>query len=329
MTTSSVKQLNQPDIPPKIAKRAVEWLIEWQSADDPEKVWQSIFDWRQLDHRHDQAWQHIENINKKLSVLSEPETAKITHKTLTTANSSRRNIIKALSILAFAGGSGWLVSKQQPWQNWLADYYTEIGEQQSISLNDGTEISLNSDTAIDVLYTATERRVKLVKGEIYIRSARLTDHNRPFIIEVPQGELQPIGTRFSVRQITNHSRVAVYEGKVQVQPATKPQRFILDSGKSLTFTQSSWSETLNINEIETAWTRGMIVTSDMRLQDFLTELNRHRTGVIQCDPDIANLKVSGTYPINQADKVLQTLSNALPIRLQSYTRYWVRVLPAN
>lgn len=339
-TSITHNRLTPPvNISPEIARRAVEWLMEWQSADHPEEVWQSIISWRRAHHQHEQAWRQIERVNEKLGVLSSPRHSVVAHRTLATPASrrgmSRRDALKTLSVLVLVSGGGTLVYRQQPWQEWLADYSTRVGQQQQITLADDTRITLNSNTAIKVRYTATERRVTLVKGEVYVRTGKVTgelsgkQRDDPFILEVAQGQLQPLGTRFAARHIDKVCRVAVYDGRVQVQPTLNEQSVIVDSGQSITFTQNYWSNFIPVEEAEAAWTQGIIVASGMPLQDFLVELNRHRPGLIQCDPAIAQLKVSGTYPMNQADDVLKALSRALPISLKSFTRYWVRVLPAD
>ncbi|MNW08331.1 fec operon regulator FecR [compost metagenome] len=60
----------------------------------------------------------------------------------------------------------------------------------------------------------------------------------------------------------------------------------------------------------------------------LAELARYRHGRLDCDPAIAGLRVSGSFPLREPDRALLLLSQTLPIRLQSFTRYWLNVVPA-
>lgn len=69
----------------------------------------------------------------------------------------------------------------------------------------------------------------------------------------------------------------------------------------------------------------MIVAKDMPLIDFLAELGRHRSGWLSCDPAVAQLKVTGTYPLADIGKILAILQKTLPIDVQLFTRYWIRV----
>ena len=71
----------------------------------------------------------------------------------------------------------------------------------------------------------------------------------------------------------------------------------------------------------------MLVVERMRLADFLAELDRYRPGYLRCDPQVADLRVSGAFPLRAPDDVLALLAETLPVRLRSMSRYWVTVLP--
>ena len=342
---SGVRAPNQIDIPDEIARIAVEWLLEWQMADEPEHVWQQVSKWRQANSLHEQAWRQIEAVNGQLALLSHSSTAgkNMAHQSLTSAHTSRRQTLKILSALLVVSGSSWLAVRQQPWQRWSADHYTDVGQQLNLRLEDGSQLYLNSSTAVDIEFTATERRIVLAKGEIYINTGKDSiyqsqfNNSRPLVIELAQGQVRPIGTRFSVRQfdssfgnsVHNDSQVAVYHGKVQLQSKNLSGNLIINAGQQRNFTAEHYGTSQPVSEAQAAWTQGMIVASDMRLEDFLNELSRHRSGIIQCSPQVANLRVSGTYPLNQADEVLQSLVAALPIKISAFSRYWLRVLPIN
>jgi len=69
----------------------------------------------------------------------------------------------------------------------------------------------------------------------------------------------------------------------------------------------------------------MLVAAHMRLQDFLAELGRYRRGQLNCDPKVAELLISGTYPIDDSERILSLLEISLPVRVRRFTRYWVTV----
>ena len=77
------------------------------------------------------------------------------------------------------------------------------------------------------------------------------------------------------------------------------------------------------------WTQGMLLANDMPLGDFLAELGRHRQGYLGCDPAVARLKVSGSFPLADTDRILAVLQADLPIQVQQFTPYWTRVRPVS
>src|SRR5690606_11580505 len=81
---------------------------------------------------------------------------------------------------------------------WTADYRTATGEQRRSVLADGTQLQLNTASAVDVAYDANSRRLVLREGEILITTAP-DPAGRPFFVQTPQGIVQALGTRFSVR----------------------------------------------------------------------------------------------------------------------------------
>ena len=74
-----------------------------------------------------------------------------------------------------------------------------------------------------------------------------------------------------------------------------------------------------------AWQRGLLVAERWRLGDFLEEVARYRAGVLRCDPAVAGLMISGVYPLQDTDAILQSVSQALPVQVRMITPYWVTV----
>ena len=152
---------------------------------------------------------------------------------------------------------------------------------------------------------------------------------RPFIVETAQGSLQPLGTRFAVRQQSALCRLDVFEGAVRINPCDAPSLApIVHAGQRARFTRDDISAVEPISENDAAWTDGLIVASGMRLGDFVNELDRYRAGHLSCDPSVAGLRLSGTFPLADPDLVLDTLTRTLPVEVVFITRYWGTVRAA-
>ncbi len=318
-------------VSPDVRRQAVNWLVELQSdtvTDETRDQWQK---WRSSHPDHEHAWQCIESFSRKLQDLSSP----LAHATLAPPDSpDRRRIIRMLAILLFSGSGAWMIGEGLPWYRWSADYRTGIGEHRTAMLSDGTSIELNSNTAVAIDFNDIQRLIRLVSGEIMVTTApdpRLVagiGAARPLLVETAQGVLRAIGTCFTVRQFDasqqGKSSVAVLEGVVEIQPvAGRLQR--LGVSQQASFTRDGVIAVGKARDTDTAWRQGMIVAEDMPLADFLAELERYRSGWLSCDSAVARLKVTGTYPLADIDKVLTTLQRILPIEVRAFTRYWTRV----
>ena len=119
------------------------------------------------------------------------------------------------------------------------------------------------------------------------------------------------------------------EGAVKVEPGRAPgMSKVVRAGERMRFTATQIMPIEPASTDTAAWTQGMLVASNMRLADFLSELGRYRDGYLRCDPSIADFRLSGTYPLSDTDRVLNTLASTLPVELEYITRYWVTVKPA-
>ncbi len=87
-------------------------------------------------------------------------------------------------------------------------------------MEDGSRITLNTDSQIRVDLTVKERRVELQQGEAFFEVAH--DASRPFIVRAGNKRVIAVGTRFSVRREANDVRVVVTEGKVRVETEGDP-----------------------------------------------------------------------------------------------------------
>lgn len=230
-----------------------------------------------------------------------------------------------------AGTSGLVASRTQTWQQTAADHRTATGEQRSVVLEDGSRITLNTASAIDVHFDGERRVVRLVAGEILISTSHATRHGgmelRPFVIETAHGRIRALGTRFSVRQQDDRTHVAVIESAVEITSsnAMVPSR-VLHAGEQGSFTRLVIDAPFALEQQAFAWSRGQIVADDMRLGDFLADLGRYRPGFLRCDPAVADLRFSGVFPLQDTDRILSALPHVLPVQVKLRTRYWVTVM---
>lgn len=316
-------------VPPEVARRAVEWLVELQAGPVTEALRCEWSSWRAADPLHEQAWQRIETVNGRLAGLAAPTTAALAHAALAPRRSARRRqAVQALAVLFFGGGAAWSAHRHTPWREWTADLRTGVGERRSLRLDDGTRIVLNTGSALDLRFSATERRLRLVAGEVWIDSAQ-DALGRPLLVESVQGEALALGTRFTVRALETGTagpatEVRVFDGAVRVRPRDGDAASqVLQAGEQARFTARAVAPRSAVVEASAAaWTDGMLVARGMRLADFVAELGRYSVHPLSCDRAVADLRVSGTYPVADVDKVLETVAAMLSLEVQTVTRFW-------
>jgi len=307
-----------------VVKQAIAWMVHLQSgqasADDQSRYQH----WRQASPTHELACARLEAIGGQVRTLP-PQLA---HAALTrnTVPLHRRAALRSVVMLAGGVAAVWWGERSATWQWVAADLSTSVGERRSVTLPDGSQLQLNTDSAVDVQFDSEQRLLHLRRGEILVSTAAPTGRYRPFRVRTAQGVLTALGTRFRVHQQDDVSQVAVYQGAVAVQPLAGAA-LRLQAGSQADFDAQSVTRPTAADADLAAWSDGVIVARNQRLGQFVTELARHRPGLLTCDDTAADLRISGVFPLANTDRVLSALERTLPVTVQRRTRLWVTVLP--
>lgn len=312
---------------------ASRWYALLSSEEATQKDFAEWQRWKEQSNGNQLAWQRVEALGTRLSSLP----ANIQAEAFNPKRSvNRRQVLKQMAVLLGVGTCAAFMVERKPWQDLLADQVTATGDTRTMTLPDGSQIHLNTASAINIQYTSTQRVIQLIKGEILIHTAQETQQNnlqsshavyRPFSVITQHGIATALGTEFNVRLFDHHSKVTVYEGAVKINPADQHQASItLQAGESAVFDQVSYTQVQQ--ETSSAWAKGLLVVYSMPLSEFAQELSRYRDGLVRCEPSVSQLLVSGSFHINDTDAVLARLADILPVKIQSRTRYWVTISPA-
>lgn len=306
----------------QVAEQAAQWFLHLQTPAATEQDHQACADWRQAHGDHERAWKLAQRFSEQVQSIP-PALGRSALQRPGTLN--RRSTLKALTSLVVLGSLGIAASRSPTLNDLTADFSTRVGEWRQTTLSDGSEIHLNTDSAIDVEYNATSRRVLLRRGEVFIVTAK---DARPFVVESSRGQFQPLGTRFAIRQFDDHDQLSVLEGSVAATPgAVAESRQVIQAGQQARITERG--VTLQIEPPQQAdWVGGVLRVKHMRLADFANELSRYRRGWIRCEPAVADVLVSGVFQLQDTDQALAALSLAFPVRASYVTRYWVTLGPA-
>lgn len=304
------------------AEQAMHWQLELQAPDVSEQTRADWQRWREEDPAHELAWQHSQRFFQRMQDVRAPAHQALVSAALLPAL-SRRQVVKHLAVLLAAGTTAWSVKDTELLQHWTSDYSTTVGERWRIDLADNTQVQLNTDTAIDVKYTPQSRQIHVLRGEI------LVDPNptetRPLWVKTAEGLTRAVSGRFSVRQRSGFTQLGADHGALSVQIPSRS--LVLQGGELISFDAHTLLARRPQRDGELAWSRGMLVAQGMRLDDFLEELGRYRRGRLSCDPALSGLRVSGTFPLTDTDRILAALAHTLKLDVQHFTRFWVTLKP--
>ena len=318
----------QPTVPlaEQALDEAADWLLRFSEGDVSAAEHEQWQHWRGSSPERQQAWERAQVLLGKLGGLPPALAMSALDRP---ANPGRRAAVaKLAALLALLPGSfgAWKLLETQ---QWTADFRSAVGERRELQLADGSQITLNTDSAIDVRFDSQQRRVHLRQGEILVQTAR-DPGDRPFLVTTEAGWMQALGTRFTVREQAGSTRLVVLEGAVRVQPAEAGgAQQVINAGQRTTFSANQMAPPETANPAASAWTQGMLLADNLRLADFLVELARYRKGFVRCDPAIADLRISGAFPISDSQRSLDMLQQTYPLVIrQHWQGYWVMLSAA-
>ncbi|MGE8677532.1 MAG: FecR domain-containing protein [Achromobacter marplatensis] len=312
-------------LPPDVVRQAATHLVQLQSSPGDPGVADACTRWRAAHPHHEAAWQRV------CALLAMPGAA--TNLQGSAARSAIEHVARQrgrrrfLALGLTAGGAGamaWSLESARPMRATFADYRSSTGERREIALDDGTLLLMNTGTALDVRDEDGLRRVILLAGEVMVTSGTQAGR-RTLRVDTRYGTVSPVGTRFSVRDTgEGHARVALFEGLVRLQPRNG-QAVLLEAGQGAELHDDSVTSPAGLDLSAESWTRGVLMAERMPLAQCLSELARYRRGIVRCDPDVAQLPISGTYPLDRTDQALSLIGRVLDLRITYRTRYWVSV----
>ncbi len=305
---------------------ALEWFVVLRDDEVTDGQRRAYAAWRAADPEHERACAELERIWGALDALAPNANTviapDITGSTIVSlATSERPGKPTTLRSRHLALAASLLLAVAVGWQSlpiglW-SDYRTSIGEHKLVTLDDGSEVELGGASALDVTYTAQERKVTLIAGEAFFTVAK--DPARPFVVRAAGGEVLVRGTAFNVKIGTDVS-VAVTHNTVEVKAADHaPVRVIQGQGVHYDARMVSPVAAVDLDAVQ-AWRQGQLVFHDARLADVLAELQRYRHGYIQLlGSDLADRRVTAVFDATRPDAALNTMAESLDLRLYRAT----------
>lgn len=202
---------------------------------------------------------------------------------------------------------------------------SDVGEQRTLTLEDGTRVFLNTASRLVVDYDASERKVELKNGEALFEVAKRSDW--PFVVVAGGREITALGTSFVVRNDHIDLSVTLIEGKVAVAPTTPivqlplaqapAEPVTLAPGERLTVAadQPSRIDHPSIEQL-TAWRRGVVEFDQTDLRSAVDEMNRYsKLKVVIEGAGLADIRINGVFRAGDAAGFAAAVSRAYGLKL--------------
>lgn len=295
-----------------MTEEAMDWFIRLQAMPDDGRTANAFKGWLAIDPRHGDAFGRIERL-MSMPALRE---------------ASRRDATRLAATRPPRAGHGWMkyaaaiaaifilvlgfVQYPALLLRWQADHLTQAGEQKTVTLPDGSEMRLNTASAVALDFTDGKRHVKLLSGEAFFDVR--PDPAHPFWVTAQFSETTVKGTAFAVRAEADEDVILLERGRVAVSRLAAPMNEVaLEPGQAVAADAASISKPGVFDpQSALAWREGRIVFQDESFARALGELDRYYDGtVLVASRRLDALKVSGSYRIDDPATAILTVAAAV------------------
>lgn len=205
-----------------------------------------------------------------------------------------------------------------------ARFATVRGERRTVTLPDGTRVTLNTDTAIALAYTPGNRHVRLLRGQALFEVAK--NAARPFSVEAAGRRVTALGTVFEVRLDPGRMKVVLVEGRVVVDRAAAgsdlpdPAPTLLKPGQALVAELGVPQRVAPVDVgSELMWREGYVSLEDTPLAAAVAEMSRYTAAPIRVlDEETGRMRVSGVFRTGDAERFAGLVRELLPVRVERF-----------
>ena len=295
-----------------VRAQAADWLERQQRPDWSKQGAAELEAWLAAHPAHAVAFYRVEfawQRTERLAALRPPRSAQGARSKVWSA------LTRSAALVAVAAvGLGIYLGNKDPGTQ---TYATNLGGRKTLSLPDGSQIELNTNTTLRIS-KADNRRVWLDKGEAYFQIVHNPNH--PFVVDIGPRRITDLGTKFDVRHDEAHLKISVVEGSVSLaSKAEGAQSLILTRGDSVIGNGNSLkvkSAPLQSVADELGWRRGVLVFDNITLAEAAAEFNRYSAGkIVVSDPKAAHLRIVGTFPTDGVEGFLDVAQHILKVRV--------------
>lgn len=340
-----------PDVQ-QVEKEANAWIVAFEAGDPSPATFAEFEAWRKQSALHEDVYERLSLFWRETDVMerlgdyaeSDAAAAGMRH------DRFQHGVVIARRV-AFGGLAASLVAVicvntyDRTFgvnRSFSGEYQTAIGEQETIDLPDGSQIVLNTSSALQVAYTKGARSIHLKRGEAYFDVA--SNKQRPFSVETEKGGVTAIGTAFTVSLRAEGLNVVVAEGKISLDVSSvsdalsdfglssgdgTPRTLEVEAGHSATIdrgVEAISTITPDVLDKQLDWRDGVLTFEGETLENVIAEISRYSDLVIEIrDADLRNEKIVAYYKIGSVDGVFEALRLMEHVEVERVSNRHVRL----
>ncbi|MFN7106863.1 MAG: FecR family protein [Brevundimonas sp.] len=305
-------------------REAADWFARLGASSVSTETIHEFFEWRKAPdnaaayRRQEQNWERFSRLKGDADIdamLAAAGHSKLRRRTSTGVILAG---VVALMIAGFGVGVYWKASAPPT-------YETDVGEQRSIQLADGSVVRLDTNSRIRVRLSDATRQVELLEGQALFDVAH--DASRPFRVSADSMTVTALGTVFDVRRYGRDARVILVEGKVRVAAPGGPDQLLQPNQTARTTRQGAKTQEINA-VVATGWAEGRLYFSGTPLKEAVAEVNRYLTHKIELEaPAAADTAVSGAFRVGDRDAFVSAASDFFDLEAEAQPGGAIKLVP--
>ncbi|MGQ2918774.1 MULTISPECIES: FecR family protein [Rhizobium] len=293
-----------------LREEAVDWFLQRRERPDDSALAADFDAWLTRDERHAKAYERVRCLMGDAGALLAADQAFLLKATRKRGNAKGKAAAAAIAGVSLL--SGFYLTDMP--MRLRADHMSGTAERQIVTTPDGSTITLNANSAIALRFSAKERRLLLLRGEIFVEVA--PDAARPFSVEAAGGTTTALGTAFDIDMRNEATSVTVLEHSVSVETGQQGQNGRLNENQRVDYSSDGLLgsiETVDPSSIA-AWRNGRFVFEDRPLSEVVETFERYLPGrIVVTRESLRRKRLSGNFDLSDPGAALADLAAALEI----------------
>jgi len=333
--TDSENIVSFPDLK-VIEEEAALWIARLDTRDLSKADLEKLYEWKAISIQHSDALERMAALWGGADVLDELNYISDDFEIQESPSMWRieRPIVMvaiAASFMFVFGALVYQLSGSGQDEGQLREYATVVGEQETISLADGSSLILNTDSAVAIEMSDDNRIVRLIKGEAHFDVE--SDPSRPFLVYAGEGIVKAVGTAFTVHLQKKAVEVTVSEGVValisqpdmtlaleEVPIAELKPLAALTAGQNAVFSREvEHVESMSDEALgrKLLWRDGFIAFTGEPLVSVVADVSRYTDVVIEIeDEGLESLPVGGYFKVGEIEGMFEALETSFGVQVK-------------